>query len=320
MNEKKYKCNYCNYETNRINNLKRHHNALHKSINENEKMLNENKEMLNENIEMLNENKEMLNENEKMLNPNIINRNMDNEIFICKKCNKNYKTKRSYIIHEEKCNGLNILTCPKCMLTFSSRFCKSAHLKRNNCKAKSIIYYNKEDNNSNNSNIINNNSNNTYNINININNNSNNIINNIINNYGSERKDYITFEDIINILLKSGNNIVPKYIEFKHFNNKFPENKNIKYEKNNRCLIRENGEWKYTNIEELSNNLIRKNSNELTEYYRNKKDNIEERIKDIDLIQFVYSRLNYLDLSLNKNIYKDIKNEIKNIIKNTILI
>ena len=89
---------------------------------------------------------------------------------------------------------------------------------------------------------------------------------------------------------------------------------------NNRCLIRENGEWKYTNIEQLSNKLINKNSYELSKYYNNKKNNIEERIKDIDLIEFIYSRLNYLDLSINKNIYKDIKKEIKNIIKSTLLI
>ena len=89
---------------------------------------------------------------------------------------------------------------------------------------------------------------------------------------------------------------------------------------NNRCLIREKGEWKYTNIEQLSNKLIKKNSYELSEYYNNKKNNIEERIKDIDLIEFIYSRLNYLDLSINKNIYKDIKTEIKNIIKSTLLI
>ncbi len=95
---------------------------------------------------------------------------------------------------------------------------------KNNCKAKSIIHYNKDNNIVINNNIV--------------------IINNniVINNYGSERKDYITFEDIMNILLKGGNNIVPKYIEFKHFNDNFPENKNIKYEKNNRCLIRKDGE------------------------------------------------------------------------------
>ena len=42
-----------------------------------------------------------------------------------------------------------------------------------------------------------------------------------------------------------------KYIEFKYFNDEFPENKNIKYENNN-CLIREDGKWKSKNL----NNMI----------------------------------------------------------------
>ena len=292
MTEQKYKCNHCEYITNRTNNLKRHHNTVHKLLNE--KMLNE-----ANNIHLEKNN----------IHSEDINNNKANDNYICKKCNKSYKTKKSFINHDEKCIGLSILTCPKCMKTFSHVNNKNKHIKKNNCTAKSIIHYNKENNNNNIviNNIVNNN-------NIVINNNI------IINNYGSERIDYITFEDIMNILLKGGNNIVPRYIEFKHFNDNFPENKNIKYEKNNRCLIRENGEWKYTNIEQLSNKLINKNSYELSEYYNNKKNNIEERIKDIDLIEFIYSRLNYLDLSINKNIYKDIKKEIKNIIKSTLLI
>ena len=292
MTEQKYKCNHCEYITNRTNNLKRHHNTVHKLLNE--KMLNE-----ANNIHLEKNN----------IHSEDINNNKANDNYICKKCNKSYKTKKSFINHDEKCIGLSILTCPKCMKTFSHVNNKNKHIKKNNCTAKSIIHYNKENNNNNIviNNIVNNN-------NIVINNNI------IINNYGSERIDYITFEDIMNILLKGGNNIVPRYIEFKHFNDNFPENKNIKYEKNNRCLIRENGEWKYTNIEQLSNKLINKNSYELSKYYNNKKNNIEERIKDIDLIEFIYSRLNYLDLSINKNIYKDIKKEIKNIIKSTLLI
>ena len=298
MTEQKYKCNHCDYITNRTNNLKRHQNTVHKLLNE--KILNETNNIL------LEKNNILLEKNN--IHSKDINNNKDNDNYICKKCNKSYKTKKSFINHDEKCIGLSILTCPKCMKTFSHVNNKNKHIKKNNCKAKSIIHYNKENNN----NIVINN----------IVNNNNIVINNniIINNYGSERIDYITFEDIMNILLKGGNNIVPRYIEFKHFNDNFPENKNIKYEKNNRCLIRENGEWKYTNIEQLSNKLINKNSYELSKYYNNKKNNIEERIKDIDLIEFIYSRLNYLDLSINKNIYKDIKKEIKNIIKSTLLI
>jgi hypothetical protein len=40
---------------------------------------------------------------------------------------------------------------------------------------------------------------------------------------------------------------------------------------------------------------------------------------NIDVLEFIYSRLNYLDLYLNKKLFLNIKNEIKNIIKFNIL-
>jgi hypothetical protein len=80
-----------------------------------------------------------------------------------------------------------------------------------------------------------------------------------VNNYGFMRTDDIIF-------LHSGNNIIPKYIEFKHFNKNFPENHNIKYEKN--------GEWKTTNI-----NYLTKKLNEVHKYYNNQKNEIEKKNK-----------------------------------------
>ena len=62
-----------------------------------------------------------------------------NKLFICSLCSKSYKTKKYYNNHKEKCNGLNILTCPKCMFTFSSRKSKSNHIKKDNCKANNNI-------------------------------------------------------------------------------------------------------------------------------------------------------------------------------------
>ena len=55
--------------------------------------------------------------------------------FKCTKCSKKYKTEKYLLEHEKKCMGINILTCPKCMKSFSSRFSKSNHIKKNNiCK------------------------------------------------------------------------------------------------------------------------------------------------------------------------------------------
>jgi len=284
-------CSLCDYKTNRNYNLKRHHNAMH--------LQNELKK--NNEIKVA-ENEIKVAENEIKVAEN------EDIFFICKKCNKKYKTKKSYIKHEEKCIGINILTCPKCMKTFSSKQHKYDHIKRNNCKAKSIIHAVKPD-------ITINGNNNTVNNTIN-----NNTINNnttIINNYGSERTDYITFDDMIKIIRLGFYNVIPKYIEMKHFNKDFPENHNIKYEKNNDCLIKKDGEWKIININNLSKKLISTNSDEINQFYYDKKEQIEEKIENMEIIDAIYKRFNYLDLQINKKLYNNMRYEIKDIIKTT---
>ena len=266
----------------------------------------QNEEIVKQNEENANQNEENANQNEENANQN--EENVKQTIYQCKKCNKNYKTKKYLIEHEKICNGINILTCPKCMFTFSSRSSKSAHIKKNKCKAKSIIHLvNKETDNENKPNLY-----------INGNNNNNIINNTIINNFGNERTDYITFDDMIQIF-KCGDNIIPKYIELKHFNKEFPENHNIKYEKNKGCLIKNDNRWGLTNLDIISNKLFDKNSYELRNYYNNQKTDIEEKIKNIEVLEFIYSRLNYLDLYLNRTLFNNIKNEIKNIIKYNML-
>jgi hypothetical protein len=186
---------------------------------------------------------------------------------ICSKCAKIYKTKKALIGHEAKCNGLHILTCPKCMNFFNSTASKSVHIKRNKCKPRSIIHGISS-------------------------------TTDYINNYGFERTNYITFDDMIKIF--SNNNIIKKYIEFKYFNKNFPENNNIKFEKGNRCLIKQDDEWKITDINYLTNKLIDTNLKELEDYYNSHKEAIGEK----DIFDF------------NKD---DLKTEIKNIIKTTML-
>ena len=201
------------------------------------------------------------------------------------------------------------------MKTFSSYGNKSAHIKKNNCKAKSIIHAVNPDCKQNLYINGNNNNNNTT---------INNINNNIINNFGSERTDFITMDEMVKILSKGGDSIVPKYIEFKHFNKNFPENHNIKYEKNNSCLIKINDDWKIINLDYLSRKLLNKNSNEIKYYYTNKKEEIEielaKKIKQISLIEFINKRFDYLDLCNDKKLYNQLKFEIKDIIKTTIIL
>jgi len=275
-----YKCNYCDYISSRKYNVNRHYKSKHNIINNNNEIIEEDNKTINDN-------------------------KLNNNLYSCDKCGKSYKTKKYYDNHNEKCIGISIFTCPRCMKTFSSSSTKIRHIKNNKCKPRSIIYAKKPD-------II-----------ININNTINNTINNInnitINNYGSERTDYITFDDIIKILKLSGNSIIPKYIQLKHFNKDFPENHNIKYEKNNNCFIKKNNEWIITDIDNLSTNLIKKNSNELEYYYIKNKNQIENKIMNIDLIDYIHTRLSWLDLQLNIPLYKSIKSEVKSLIKTIII-
>jgi uncharacterized C2H2 Zn-finger protein len=297
-----FSCEYCDFTTKRKYNLQRHQIAFHISniINDKKDIINDKKDIINDKKDIINNKKDIINDKKDIINDKKDIQSI-NEYFNCTKCNKIYKTKKSLINHEKNCIGINSLTCPRCMKGFTTYGNKSRHIKNDNCKAKSIIHS----------------SNNNITPNININGNNNIINNNYINNFGSERTDYITYEDMYNILRLSGNNVIPKYIEMKHFNKDFPENHNIKYEKNNNCLIKKNGEWRITNIEHLSNNLIDKNSNEIRNYYNDNKTKINNSISDIDLIEFIFKKFNYLDLCLDKKLYTNIKDEIKEIIRST---
>ena len=102
--EKLFYCQLCSYTSNRNYNLIRHLNTCHK----------EEKPTKNDVI--------------------VVKEEEQKQDLCCYKCDKKYKTKKSLINHQQKCNGLNILACPKCLFIFSSRISKSAHIKRDNCK------------------------------------------------------------------------------------------------------------------------------------------------------------------------------------------
>ena len=245
------------------------------------------------------------------------------DIFFCSKCSKEYLTVKNLKNHEEKCIGVDILTCRKCMFHFSSKQSKSNHIRKNNCKAKSIIHAKTPNiQNINNNKTINNNS---KTINNNINDNSTKIINNIndnstktiniICNYGNERLDYLSHDDMIKILT-SGDNSVPLYIEKTHFNKDFPENHNIQYDKKSKkCKIKDNNIWKKISMSLISSKLLCDNSDKLLSYYKNNKIIIEEKIMNDELIEFVVEKLLLLRYRRDKEKYNNIIVKIKNLLE-----
>lgn len=269
-----YKCSICNYVSNKKSNVNRHILNKHKPDSDIESDI------------------ESETESESFIETKNISET--EKTFLCEKCGKKYKTKKHYNNHSKKCIGIDILTCPKCMKRFSTTSNKSKHINKNNCVAKSIIYSNSTINNTNNTNSNNTNSNNNI----------------YINNYGSERTDYITIDDILEIINKNSN-IISKYIELKHFNSNFPENCNIKFIKNKACNVKKNNKWELHDIDELSKNMCSKNASELYNLVNLNNNEIKEKNKNIDLYDNMIKNIQYLDLELNLYNIKSIKNIIK---------
>ena len=271
----RYKCPFCEYVTMRNYNLKRHqyniHNYIFTYYNTYEKIEEENVHPYEENVD-----------------PN----------FICKKCNKYYKIKKNLLIHESKCNGVDDLTCPKCMISFTSRQSKSNHLKRNNCKSRSIIYARKSSlQNRNIENIKN--QNNLY-----------------INDYGNERLDYLNYDKMLNIF-KNFHNIPLLLTKEIHFNKKFPENNNIQYKNETNALIKIDDKFILEDLNILAEELVNEKTSQIQKFALENKEVICSNIETKKYHDIIELLLNFILLKEPKDDYKKQIKKIKDMIKNT---
>jgi len=255
-----------------------------------------NEEKVNPKEEKVNPKEEKVNPKEEKVNPQLI----------CKKCNKLYKTKKYLDMHEIKCKGIDELTCPKCMISFTTKQAKSRHIKSNHCKARSIIHARDP----NPKNIIQNQIINNIQT-------QNNIQNNLfINNFGCERLDHITQEEIIKMLME-GMNTLPMYIEKKHFDKNFPENNNIVYTKENKCKVLENNSWKEKDINLLSSKLIKDNSQVLLLYCDKNEIKITEKMMDDELFDRIKNKLVIIYNQSDNEKYNQVIEAIKELVKNS---
>jgi hypothetical protein len=298
-----HKCVFCKYETKRNYDLKRHQNAKHKFELSPENIIIKNEEKVNPNEEKVNPNEEKVNPKEGKVNL------CEDNIHICKKCNKIYKTNKHLLIHEKTCKGVDELTCPRCMVSFTKKQAKSRHIKADKCKARSIIHARTP----NVQNITGHNNVTTIQNAETIQNINNNII---INNFGSERLDHISDDDMKKIL-QSGINTVPLYIEKKHFDNNFPENQNIKYTNDNKCQVLEDNSWKEKDIGLLSTNLMKDNTEVLLMYYDNNEVKLLNEIKDSEKFDHIRNKLIVIYNKSDNQKYNEVLSKIKDLIKNS---
>jgi hypothetical protein len=307
-----FQCKICNYFSNRKYNLQRHYDNKHtKQVENNENTQNE--QNVSPNIQ--NDIPKIQNDIPKIQNDISKTQNdipSEVKVFICKTCNKIYKTKRHLLNHEKRCQKVDNLTCPKCMASFTHRNNKNRHIKENKCVARSIVHARRP--------YIQNITNNTNNTNNTINNIQNTNITNhnqiIINNIGSERVDHITHNDILKILT-SGENTIPLYIQKKHFDEEFPENNNIQYTIENKCKIFENDAWKEKDIGSLSSELIQDNTEVLLLYCDDNQLKILEDIKHEEKYKFIKDKLLIIYSKSDNSKYLKILKKIKDLIKNS---
>ena len=290
------KCDFCDYSTNVKCNLIRHHNAKHS-------------DKVYEHCRLF-KNEKNVTPNEKNVTPNQKNVTLSTK-YVCQKCNKEYKTKKSFIDHQSKCKGIDELTCPRCMVSFTNRHHKSRHIRMDKCTARSIVHA--RNHNGNNLHSIIQTAETIQNINNTNINNTNNIQ---INNFGSERIDHISDKDIKRIL-QSGTNTVPLYIKKKHFDKNFPENNNIKYTNDNKCHVMENNLWKEKDIGILSTNLIQDNSEVLLMYCDNNQITLLNEIKDTDKYDHIRNKLFIVYNKSDNEKYNHVLAKIKELIKSS---
>jgi hypothetical protein len=296
-----YKCIYCNYKTNKKYNYNRHLNAKHNYFYNEKKCFTPPYEKVHPPGEKVHSPGEKVHPpGEKVHPPG----EKVHPKFICKKCNKIYKSNRYLEVHEKNCKGIDDLTCPRCMISFTSKQGKSNHIKRNSCKPRSIIHarISKE----NNSNIE---------YNIETQNNINKQINNniYINNYGNERLDYINYDKMLDIFTKIYNSasLLTKEI---HFNNDFPENNNIQYENKTHALIKVKDDLVLKDLNLLAEELVKEKTDKVHKFAENNKEQICTTIELEKYNEIVDLLFNYLILKEPREQYRIQVKNIKDMI------
>ena len=222
---------------------------------------------------------------------------------MCKMCNKIYKTKKCLLAHEVKCDGIDKLTCSRCMISFTTRQAKSKHIAINKCKAQSIIYARIP-------NAINiTNISSTLNI--------PSIQNISINNYGSERTDYLDYDKMLEIF-KNIYNIPSLLTKHIHFNKEFPENNNILQVKNDKTssLVKIDGEFIYRNINSLIQELIKDKTIMMYDFAQNNKERICVKM-DTAIYGGILDLLKAILFQARSDHYKIQEGIIRDMIKNS---
>ena len=132
----------------------------------------------------------------------------------------------------------------------------------------------------------------------------NNISNTInINNFGNENLDMLTSK-FMSAMIDKPYTAIPKMIKKIHFNDKYPENKNIRMlnKKDNKLQIIENGKWIYVDKDETIDMLLGDKNYRLDDYYEKNKS----KFTDAQSHRFIsfQDKIGESDKKVNQNMAK----------------
>ena len=316
-----YKCNHCNYFSNRLSNLRRHEKKKNPCYKETEvsvcktedKNIQENVcqniGVVCQNIGGVCQNIGGDCQNIKDVCQNIggdcqnVGGNCQNvgktdepkQIFKCDKCSKILSSKRRLTEHISKCSGLHPLQCAICLKMFASAQGKYEHKKYVKCNPPLITSSSTINNTTTNS--INNNTNN-------IDNSINKTINNTINLNFRGNFDTVSKDDIQQIIsqlekseyikmiqdnMKTGKYAVPRTLEHIYFNDNFPKMQTLKKERRNDKMVEVhvNGKWEKRLVDDILKELIGKVEDYHSYYFKH----LEDKYKNVPIGSAQWNKL-----------------------------
>ena len=84
--------------------------------------------------------------------------------------------------------------------------------------------------------------------------------------------------------------------------------------------MRYDNSWQHVNIDTLSKRLLKNNSHEMGAKYKKFETIINEILKDPELIEHTWKKLNYLDLQTKRHEYRIATDIVKYLIRNSNII
>ena len=183
--------------------------------------------------------------------------------FMCELCCNKYKSQKTKDRHICKSKDTNIV-CQFCSKSFTRLIYKNKH--EATCQSKISIVTDVQ-----------------------------------LNNYGYENLDYVTDEELVDMISKRGDGVI-KMILLKHFNILHPENHNVIINGDD-CIVYKNDIWKKIDREALVTDLYYDGINSIDVIYEEALDNnktFQVKDRDIDFLKYDYEDGNTMEVNKEK--------------------